>query len=147
MHSWFLRVPFVPHRWASEEGEVEMGIRWRGEATGNPIFALGAMTQLVRLYRGASIAGRKLFPNLLFGPSRPLRISGRDPSPSGEGKALQYIIKIFCLRNARRMLNAHSKRKRMLSAISKVANGFENKTWPRTMISFACHFKLHIAKI
>jgi len=34
-----------------------------------PIFALGAMTQLVRLYRGASIAGWKLFPNPLCGPA------------------------------------------------------------------------------
>lgn len=48
---------FVPPRPGGEEGQEEAGIKRGGGRDGEVIFALGAMTQLVRLYRGASIAG------------------------------------------------------------------------------------------
>ncbi|OQU75838.1 hypothetical protein SORBI_3010G041301 [Sorghum bicolor] len=39
------------------ERQVEAGTRGGGGRPGESIFALGAMTQLMRSYRGASIAG------------------------------------------------------------------------------------------
>jgi len=53
------------------------------------IFALGAMTQLVRWIRDASIAGWKLFPTPLWCSQEHLRISGRSAVGSDHTKKPQ----------------------------------------------------------
>jgi hypothetical protein len=48
---------FVPPRKRKTGRQGEAGIRNSGGLPAEDIFALGAMTQLMRSYRGASIAG------------------------------------------------------------------------------------------